>query len=630
MAGDLNINQVTVATTTADVDKLYVGKSPFGVTDDRAITYANFRSQLVTTDTYSGLSTTSKTVQGAINEVLGLINTENTWDRVDLGTSDFYLQPHTTTDGLLVGNIAGEGLAFKLSTFEVANAVTNTGVTLRTGGTQDLVYEPGVATVNAHSLTLESISNAASMTGAENGVMFRQYYYDAVTPLGIDEGYIGFVTEGNWTSTAATQNSAAKVRVLKAGVLTDAITVNSGGNTNIDYTSAVSTAYTNGLKISNYASDASMTGTENGIVFYQRYYLAISPQPPTIEGYVGFATEGNWTNLASTRGSAFKVRNIYQGNWVDTVSIASSGIPTFPALNTNGGIVQTNGSGVFSSSKTLASGITAPDFALTSAGTLNNNKNYLTITNTVNDGSNMGDTASCILFRQYYYDAVTPAAVDSGLIRVNVETNWTSTGSTQTSSMLFYTRSAGVLTGTTDWIMYLSGVSTDRTAYILSLGLKEVTAPSDPVGGYSKFYIDTNGLTTYKVRHISTTTTPFTLTAAGVPTFAGLTTNNGILTVNSSGYVSASVTLPNGTLCTTQAANDNSTKLATTAYIDGKTSFAAGLSLGGSCIIPLANRFIIGPDTTDGSFSFVVAAGHIYAQKYGSGSWGGAGQFLIL
>jgi len=50
--------------------------------------------------------------------------------------------------------------------------------------------------------------------------------------------------------------------------------------------------------------------------------------------------------------------------------------------------------------------------------------------------------------------------------------------------------------------------------------------------------------------------------------FSELTTANGILRTDGSGVVTSSVDLPDGTTATTQSANDNSTKLATTAYAD--------------------------------------------------------------
>jgi len=51
-------------------------------------------------------------------------------------------------------------------------------------------------------------------------------------------------------------------------------------------------------------------------------------------------------------------------------------------------------------------------------------------------------------------------------------------------------------------------------------------------------------------------------------TISGLNTANGIVQTDGSGVLSTSVALPDGTTATTQSADDNSTKVATTAYVD--------------------------------------------------------------
>ena len=56
--------------------------------------------------------------------------------------------------------------------------------------------------------------------------------------------------------------------------------------------------------------------------------------------------------------------------------------------------------------------------------------------------------------------------------------------------------------------------------------------------------------------------------STGIPTFPALNTAFGIVQTNGSGVFSSSITLPDGTLATTQSPLDNSTKLATTAYVD--------------------------------------------------------------
>jgi hypothetical protein len=61
----------------------------------------------------------------------------------------------------------------------------------------------------------------------------------------------------------------------------------------------------------------------------------------------------------------------------------------------------------------------------------------------------------------------------------------------------------------------------------------------------------------------------------GTTTLSGLLVNNGILQTNGSGVVSSSTALPNGTTATTQASTDNSTKVATTAFVQSITEMAS-------------------------------------------------------
>lgn len=58
------------------------------------------------------------------------------------------------------------------------------------------------------------------------------------------------------------------------------------------------------------------------------------------------------------------------------------------------------------------------------------------------------------------------------------------------------------------------------------------------------------------------------LTASGTITFSGLSVLDGIVTTNGTGVLASSTALPNGTTATTQSADDKSTKVATTAYVD--------------------------------------------------------------
>lgn len=82
---------------------------------------------------------------------------------------------------------------------------------------------------------------------------------------------------------------------------------------------------------------------------------------------------------------------------------------------------------------------------LFAAGTAKANHDVLRLTNTGND-ADMDATETSILFNQYYYDAATPAKVDSGRITVGTETDWTSTAATQDSYMAFEVALDGTVT----------------------------------------------------------------------------------------------------------------------------------------------------------------------------------------
>lgn len=84
------------------------------------------------------------------------------------------------------------------------------------------------------------------------------------------------------------------------------------------------------------------------------------------------------------------------------------------------------------------------DLHLQVNGTIKTVYDVLKITNYVN-AADMDGTGSGILFNQYYYDASTPAIINSGRISVITESDWTSTASTQDSSMLFSTALNGVV-----------------------------------------------------------------------------------------------------------------------------------------------------------------------------------------
>jgi hypothetical protein len=63
------------------------------------------------------------------------------------------------------------------------------------------LYTRGIGTAKAvtNLLELTNSYNAADMVGTGTGLLFRQWYYDAVTPAVADAGQIACVTKDNWT-----------------------------------------------------------------------------------------------------------------------------------------------------------------------------------------------------------------------------------------------------------------------------------------------------------------------------------------------------------------------------------------------------------------------------------------------
>ena len=97
-------------------------------------------------------------------------------------------------------------------------------------------------------------------------------------------------------------------------------------------------------------------------------------------------------------------------------------------------------------------------------------------------------------------------------------------------------------------------------------GLTYVSASFVKMTGANTFTLDTNTYAlTNQTMYIGTTAVAINRTT-GALALTGITSIDGTAT-----NLSGTPALPNGTTATTQSANDNSTKLATTAYVDGNT-----------------------------------------------------------
>ena len=81
----------------------------------------------------------------------------------------------------------------------------------------------GSVTADNYFLTIRNKANAASMTDTRSSLAFEQFYYDGATPDNIISGKITVGTEGNWTSTASTQDAYMAFFTVQNGIFGDEV-----------------------------------------------------------------------------------------------------------------------------------------------------------------------------------------------------------------------------------------------------------------------------------------------------------------------------------------------------------------------------------------------------------------------
>jgi len=85
------------------------------------------------------------------------------------------------------------------------------------------------ATAVSDFLYMTNTKNASSMTGTGAGILWNQWYYDAKTPAVADAARVAVVTEGNWTSTASTQDATLNIGTALNGTITTQLAITSAG-----------------------------------------------------------------------------------------------------------------------------------------------------------------------------------------------------------------------------------------------------------------------------------------------------------------------------------------------------------------------------------------------------------------
>jgi hypothetical protein len=150
----------------------------------------------------------------------------------------------------------------------------------------------GTAKANLDLLTLTNTVNAADMDGTGTSILFRQYYYDAITPAVNDLGRITFSTVNDWVTPTTSNRSGFAISSVQGGALADVLTYTLRG-TNKCALDLVS-IYSNGTFTANHMTAfdlssnkqigrfATNSGTSNGMILSG---FRSSYRPITIAGY---------------------------------------------------------------------------------------------------------------------------------------------------------------------------------------------------------------------------------------------------------------------------------------------------------------------------------------------------------
>jgi hypothetical protein len=75
--------------------------------------------------------------------------------------------------------------------------------------------------------TTNRATGAGGMIGTGTSILWKQYYYDAVTPAAVDACRIAYVTKADWTSSASTQDGYLSTSLACDGVLTEMLRITS-------------------------------------------------------------------------------------------------------------------------------------------------------------------------------------------------------------------------------------------------------------------------------------------------------------------------------------------------------------------------------------------------------------------
>lgn len=288
----------------------------------------------------------------------------------------------------------------------------------------------GVPKVVTDVISITNRGNAVDMDGTGEGLLFRQYYYDAVTPAVFNSGRISAVCEGDATSVLGTQDTTLAFATTLNGVLSDKMALTSNGYLGINTTAPYSYLHVN--------YDSAPATTE-GVSQIKISRDGGGDSPGDIGGQIQWVQR--WQNAAGSirTGAIRSVKTsgsgIYGGG-LELLYQSAADVPMSVGMTMNN--VGAIGLGTASNAQSAF-------LDLEHAGTVKANTDFFEITNTVN-AADMDGTGTSIVWGQMAYDAATPTRYTSGRIGIFTEQDWTvATATTRDSYMSLQTSLDGTV-----------------------------------------------------------------------------------------------------------------------------------------------------------------------------------------
>lgn len=180
----------------------------------------------------------------------------------------------------------------------------------------------GAVTTTTDILSLTNNANSSAMTATGTGILFNQRYYDATDLLGariVNSGRISVITEGNWASDGASQDSTMIFETALNGTLTERLNINSLGTTNI-VASGTTTSSIDGLQLTNTAVGGTATATALTFIHTD------STSALQDSGKIEIINTDTYTGTPSTQDTKMAFYTQLNGTLTDNVEISSDGI----------------------------------------------------------------------------------------------------------------------------------------------------------------------------------------------------------------------------------------------------------------------------------------------------------------